>query len=108
MTCKFSQNTIDMESGGNNVGVSFEWFSRLRIPDSDCLIPRARDDALPVRRESDGGDRAGMYFERLCNEFACLHIPYSNCLICRARHNAFPIGREFDRNDKVGVPYERL
>ena len=26
MTCKFSQNT-DMESGGDNVGVSFEWFS---------------------------------------------------------------------------------
>ena len=65
MTCKFSQNTIDMESGGDNVGVPFEWFARLRIPDSDSLIPRARDYALPIRRECDGGDPVGVSFERL-------------------------------------------
>jgi len=107
MTCKFSQNT-DMESGGDNVGVSFEWFSRLRIPDSDCLIPRARDDALPIRRECDGGDPGGVSFERPCNEFTRLHIPDSNCPVIRSRQNVSPIGRECDRGDAVRVSCERL
>lgn len=77
----------------------------LCIPHSSCIVIRARDDALAVRREPDRDDDIGMSTERLSLAVTmCLCIPYPDRLISRSRDDALAVGRKHDGPDYSSVP----
>src|SRR5882672_8570447 len=78
----------------------------LKIPDPYCLVNRTRHDALAIRGECDGVDRAGVPFEGARNDGTCLSIPDPDRVVIGTRHDALAIRGECDGEDPAGVPFE--
>jgi len=77
------------------------------IPDTDCVITRARDNMLPIRGVCHRPDIIIVPFQRPCNHLPHFCIPDADCLVTRPRDNMLSIKGVCHRLDRITVSFQR-